>query len=165
MLRRKPAAIILTGGSHTRRARQLLETASIPVIGTWDLPEAPIGHVVGFSSAGAVHGLFDHCVSRGLTRIAFLGGDSDRDSRGSDRRAGFITAMKAHGIDPTRLVPCGAPPISMREGAEAMKWLLANLPDRILDGFQEGPARIEIWPEILIRDSGGLCPVDTQRLR
>jgi LacI family gluconate utilization system Gnt-I transcriptional repressor len=223
MLRRKPEAIILTGGRHTRTARQILEAASIPVVETWDLPEAPIGHVVGFSNAGAVQGPVDHCVSRGLTRIAFLGGDSDRDSRGADRRAGFVAAMEAHCIDSTRLVPCGAPPISMREGAEAMQWLLANLPDteavicvsdlsafgalsechrqgidvpgrmwimgfgnyeigevsvprlttvkpfpreiglrtaelvlRILDGNQEGPTKIEVQPEVLIRDSGGL---------
>jgi LacI family gluconate utilization system Gnt-I transcriptional repressor len=129
MLRRKPEAIVLTGGRHTDRARKLLRFASIPVIETWDIPEAPIGHVVGFSNAKSVMGLVDHCVSRGLKRIAFLGGDSIRDSRGAERRAGFVTAMTAHGLDATRLVAAGEPPISMREGTAAMKWLLANLPD------------------------------------
>jgi hypothetical protein len=69
------------------------------VIETWDLPEDPIGHVVGFSNADTVRGMVDHFVARGLTRIAFIGGDTSRDTRGADRRAGFLAAMRAHGLD------------------------------------------------------------------
>ena len=129
LLRRRPGAIVVTGGRHTDRSRRLLQNAGIPVIETWDLPAAPLGHVVGFSNAAAVRGMVDHFVARGLTRIAFIGGDADRDTRGSDRRAGFIAAMQAHGLDATRLVAAGVPPISMREGADAMARLLQALPD------------------------------------
>lgn len=129
LLRRRPEAIVVTGGRHTARARRLLENAGIPVIETWDLPEAPIGHVVGFSNARAVHAMVDHFVARGLTRIAFIGGEADRDTRGTDRRSGFIEAMRAHGLDVTRLIAAGVPPISMREGADAMGRLLETLPD------------------------------------
>jgi LacI family transcriptional regulator, gluconate utilization system Gnt-I transcriptional repressor len=129
LLRRRPEAIVVTGGKHTPRARRLLEGSGIPVIETWDLPEQPIGHVVGFSNAAAVKGMVDHFVAQGLTRIAFIGGDADRDTRGTDRRAGFIAAMQAHGLDATRLIDAGAPPISMREGATAMARLLDMLPD------------------------------------
>ncbi|MDE0969837.1 MAG: LacI family DNA-binding transcriptional regulator, partial [Octadecabacter sp.] len=45
LLRRRPGAIVLTGGRHTPRARRLLENAGIPVIETWDVPQTPIGHV------------------------------------------------------------------------------------------------------------------------
>jgi LacI family transcriptional regulator, gluconate utilization system Gnt-I transcriptional repressor len=128
-LRRRPEAIVVTGGKHTPRARRLLENAAVPVIETWDLPEAPVGHVVGFSNAAAVRGMVDHLVARGLTRIAFVGGDTSRDTRGADRRHGFVAAMQAHGLDPTRLIAAGVPPISMREGAEAMGRLLDTLPD------------------------------------
>jgi LacI family transcriptional regulator, gluconate utilization system Gnt-I transcriptional repressor len=128
-LRRRPEAIVVTGGSHTPRARRMLANAGIPVIETWDLPEDPIGHVVGFSNADAVSGMVDHFVAKGLTRIAFIGGDTTRDTRGADRRAGFITAMQAQGLDTTRLIAVGAPPISMREGAEAMGKLLDTMPD------------------------------------
>ncbi len=219
-LRRRPEAIVVTGGRHTPRARRMLENAGIPVIETWDLPEYPIGHVVGFSNADAVRGMVDHFVAKGLTRIAFIGGDTTRDTRGADRRAGFIAAMQAQGLDATRLVATGAPPISMREGAEAMARLLETLPDTeavicvsdlsafgalsecqrrgidvpgrlwiagfgdyeiagiavpalttinpfphvigvrtaklildVLDGRQEGPTRIAISPELLIRQS------------
>lgn len=222
LLRRRPEAIVVTGGRHTPRARRMLENAGIPVIETWDLPEAPIGHVIGFSNAAAVRGMVDHFVARGLTRIAFIGGDTSRDTRGADRRAGFVAAMQAHGLDATRLIAAGVPPISMREGAMAMGRLLGLLPDTeavicvsdlsafgaltecqrrgvdvpgslwiagfgdyeiagisvpalttinpfprdigartaalildVLDGRQEGPARIEISPELLIRQSTG----------
>lgn len=128
-LRRRPEAIVVTGGRHTPRARRMLENAGIPVVETWDLPEDPIGHVIGFSNAQAVRGMVDHFVAKGLTRIAFIGGDTTRDTRGADRRAGFIAAMQARGLDATRLIAVGVPPISMREGAEAMARLLETLPD------------------------------------
>jgi LacI family gluconate utilization system Gnt-I transcriptional repressor len=129
LLRRRPEAIVVTGGSHTPRARRLLENVGIPVVETWDLPPDPIGHVVGFSNAAAVRGMVDHLVAQGLTRIAFIGGDADRDTRGSARREGFIAAMQAHGLDAARLIAAGAPPISMREGAAAMARLLDTMPD------------------------------------
>jgi LacI family gluconate utilization system Gnt-I transcriptional repressor len=129
LLRRKPEAIVVTGGKHTPRARKLLSNAGIPVIETWDIPEEPIGHVVGFSNALAVREMIDHFVTVGYRKIAFIGGDADRDTRGSDRRVGFIAAMKDHGLDATRLIAAGPPPISMREGANAMGKLLEHFPD------------------------------------
>ena len=129
LLRRRPAAIVVTGGRHTERTRALLRKAAIPVIETWDLPERPIGHVVGFSNAATTGTMVDHLVSRGYRRIAFIGGDVDGDTRGADRRRGFIAAMTRHGLDATRLVGAGQPPISMREGADAMGRLLETAPD------------------------------------
>jgi LacI family transcriptional regulator, gluconate utilization system Gnt-I transcriptional repressor len=129
LLRRRPEAIVVTGGTHTARARRLLANSGIPVVETWDLPCDPIGHVVGFSNAAAVDAMVGHLVGKGLTQIAFIGGDEDRDTRGSDRRVGFIAAMQARGLVPDRLIAAGLPPISMREGANAMAILLAQFPD------------------------------------
>lgn len=129
LLRRKPEAMVVTGGRHTPRARKLLENARIPVVETWDVPADPIGHYVGFSNATAVRGMVDHFVAVGYRRIAFIGGDAGGDIRGSERRRGFIQAMTAHGLDSSRLIPAGPPPISMREGAVAMASLLEDYPD------------------------------------
>jgi LacI family gluconate utilization system Gnt-I transcriptional repressor len=129
LLRRRPRAIVVTGGKHTPRARRLLQNAGVPVVETWDLPSEPIGHVVGFSNAAAVRAMVDHFVASGFRAIAFIGGDADRDTRGTDRRLGFVAAMRDHGLDATRLVAAGTPPISMREGAEAMAHLLTTHPD------------------------------------
>lgn len=128
-LKRRPEAIVLTGGRHTARTRQLLERAKIPVIETWDLPEDPIDHVVGFSNAATMHDLVRHLVSSGRKRIAFIGGDTDGDTRGADRRRGFMAAMKEQGLSAERLIGAGDPPISMREGASAMSRLLREYPD------------------------------------
>jgi len=127
LLRRRPEAIVVTGGLHTLRCRRLLLGAAIPVVEMWDLPEEPVGHVVGFSNADAAGMLVDHLVERGKTRIAFIGGDTDRDSRGAHRREGFVAAMRRHGLDSSRLVPAGTPPVSMREGALAMRALAEEI--------------------------------------
>ena len=129
LLRRRPEAIVVTGGRHTDRTRRLLSNAGIPVVETWDLPDAPIGHVVGFSNAATMLTLVDHLVGQGFTRIAFIGGDTDGDTRGADRRRGFIAAMQRQGLQSDRLIGAGQPPISMREGAMAMAKLLEQLPD------------------------------------
>lgn len=129
LLRRRPEAMVVTGGTHTDRARALLDKAAIPVIEIWDLPARPIGHVVGFSNAAAMGVMVDHLVAQGRRRIAFIGGEAARDTRGTDRRRGFVAAMQRHGLDATRLIDAGPPPISMAEGAAAMADLLARLPD------------------------------------
>ena len=133
LLRRRPEAIVVTGGRHSDRARKLLTNSGIPVIETWDLPLDPIGHVVGFSNAATMHGMVDHLVAKGMRRIAFIGGDTvddtGGDTRGADRRRGFVAAMQRHGLTIDRLIGAGKPPISMREGAMAMGRLLDSLPD------------------------------------
>ncbi len=129
LLRRRPEAIVVTGGRHTDRTRRMLRASGIPVVETWDLPPDPIGHVVGFSNAATMQAMVDHLVAKGMDRIAFIGGDTDGDTRGADRRRGFVGAMQRHGLDASRLIGAGTPPISMREGAEAMARLLDSLPD------------------------------------
>jgi len=129
LLRRKPQALVVTGGSHTARARRLLQTVAIPIIETWDIPADPIDHFVGFSNMAVMRDMVDHFVASGCRRIAFIGGDVQRDSRGSERRLGFIAAMQAHGLDASRLIAAGPPPISMREGANAMAKLIEIYPD------------------------------------
>jgi LacI family transcriptional regulator, gluconate utilization system Gnt-I transcriptional repressor len=129
LLRRRPEAIVVTGGQHTEKSRRLLLNSGIPVVETWDLPPDPIGHVVGFSNAGAMETLIGHLVAQGYERIAFIGGDTDGDTRGADRRRGFVEALKKRGLDASRLIGAGQPPISMREGATAMAHLLESFPD------------------------------------
>ena len=129
LLRRRPEAIVVTGGAHTDRTRRLLAKSGIPVVETWDLPQAPIGHVVGFSNQAALESVVDHMVAKRFSRIAFIGGDAENDTRGADRRRGFVAAMHRHGLDASRLIGGGLPPISMQKGAVAMSHLLDRLPD------------------------------------
>lgn len=129
LLTRRPEAIVVTGGKHTDKCRAMLENAGIPVIETWDIPADPIDSVVGFSNADISAMIVRHLVATGRTKIAFLGGDTSRDTRGFDRRRGFVRAMEELELDATRLAEAGPPPISMREGAEALTRLMLKWPD------------------------------------
>jgi LacI family transcriptional regulator, gluconate utilization system Gnt-I transcriptional repressor len=129
MLRRRPEGIVVTGGRHTLRGRKLLENCSIPVIETWDLPSAPVNHVVGFSNAEASATLVRHLHAKGYRRIAFIGGTTNRDTRGADRRAGYEAAMRDLGLTESRVMSFGTPPISMKQGGEAIVRLLEQWPD------------------------------------
>ena len=129
LLRRRPEAIVVTGGAHTDRCRRLLENAGIPVVETWDLPKQPIDQVVGFSNAAAAQLMVRHFYEQGYRRIGFIGGDTSRDTRGLDRRRGFVDALRDLDLDSSRIIASGIPPINMRQGALAMKELLARWPD------------------------------------
>lgn len=129
MLRRRPEGIILTGGSHTTRARKLLKAAGIPVIETWDLPADPIDQVVGFSNSDAMAMLVRALAEKGYSRFGYIGGTTERDTRGNQRRAGFQQALRERGLPADRIISFGVPPISMEQGAQAVVGLLDRWPD------------------------------------
>jgi LacI family transcriptional regulator, gluconate utilization system Gnt-I transcriptional repressor len=129
MLRRRPEAILVTGGRHTPRGQKLLQNSGIPVIETWDLPKLPVQHVVGFSNAEASAALVRHLHSKGYKRIAFIGGTTNRDTRGADRRAGYEAAMVALGLQDSRVISFGTPPITMKQGSEALVRLVEQWPE------------------------------------
>ncbi len=129
MLRRRPEAVVVTGGAHSDRCRRLLANAAVPVVEIWDQPEEPLGAVVGFSNAGAASLMVDHFVEQGYRNIGFIGGDSSRDTRGLDRRRGFLRALREHGLSDERVLAYGMPPITMAQGAEAIEALRARWPE------------------------------------
>jgi len=129
LLRRRPEAIVVTGGKHTARGRKLLQQSGIPVVETWDLPQDPVQHVVGFSNAEASAALVRYLHAKGYRKIAFIGGTTNRDTRGADRRAGYETAMSELGLKDRRVISFGTPPISMKQGGEAMIRLKEQWPE------------------------------------
>ena len=129
MLQRRPEGIIVTGGTHTPRARQLLKSAGIPVIETWDLPADPIDHVVGFSNAKTIEDMMARLLFRGYRRIAFIEGDSVNDTRGRDRRLGYERAVQALGLERAHVVSQGQPPITIDQGAPAVVRLIEEWPE------------------------------------
>jgi len=124
LLSRRPEGIVLTSGTHTPRTRAMLQAARIPVVETWELPRAPIDHVVGFSNAAASAAVVRHLHAQGRRRIAFIGGTSPLDPRGMDRRRGCERALKALGLPAAVVIDVGEPPISMAQGALGMAQLL-----------------------------------------
>ncbi len=129
MLRRRPEGIILTGGTHSDRARRLLESTGIPVVETWELPTTPIDQVVGFSNEEAMALLVRTLARKGYQRFGYIGGTTSRDTRGSQRRAGFVKAIEELGLPPGRLISFGVPPISIEQGGQAVVSMLERWPD------------------------------------
>jgi LacI family transcriptional regulator, gluconate utilization system Gnt-I transcriptional repressor len=129
MLRRRPEGIIVTGGRHTERTRRLLLGSGIPVVETWDIPPDPVEHVVGFSNAEATRVLVHDLYGRGYRNIGFIGGSSNRDTRGADRRLGFTRAISELGLPRSRVISFGKPPISMEQGGQAIVQLVSHWPD------------------------------------
>ena len=128
MLMRRPEGVILTGGGHTARTRTMLRAAGIPVVETWDLPADAIEHTVGFSNAAAIAALVHHLHGKGYRHIGFIGGTSNRDTRGADRRRGYTEAITALGLPAGRVISFGQPPISMAQGAQAVQQLVQQWP-------------------------------------
>lgn len=128
MLRRRPEGVMLTGGTHTERTKRLLKNAHIPVVETWDLPAHPINHVVGFSNAEATRAMVHHLHQRGFREIGFIGGASTADTRGSDRRQGYLKAVEDLALPAGRVITHGLPPISIEHGGEALGLLIEAWP-------------------------------------
>jgi LacI family gluconate utilization system Gnt-I transcriptional repressor len=129
LLRRRPEALVVTGGRHTDAAREMLINADIPVVETWDVPENPIDRVVGFSNAGAMAAMVRHLAEMGHSKICFVGGDDSEDTRGADRRAGYQAAMRDLGLDADRTIGIGRAPSEMADGERALDIILDRYPD------------------------------------
>ena len=128
-LRRRPEAIVVTGGNHTDKCRTYLAASGVPVIETWDLPDHPIDHVVGFSNAMAAEVMAKHFYDLGRRNIGFIGGHTKTDTRGYDRRTGFLRALGRLDLDGNRTADTGPPPTTMNGGATAFADLIARHPD------------------------------------
>jgi LacI family gluconate utilization system Gnt-I transcriptional repressor len=128
-LQRRPEAIILTGGVHSERTRDLLASADVPIVETWDLPEHPLGDVVGFSNKEAGAAIVRYLYERGRRRIGFIGGKTSFDTRGAERRAGFKQTTRSLRLPSDRIILAGKPPVTMAQGAEALEAMLSRWPD------------------------------------
>lgn len=124
---RNPEAIILTGGHHTDATRDLIQATGVPVIEMWDLPDAPLGHVVGFSNFDAMALIVGHLAKQGHRKLAFIGASDGADMRGVARRDGTVAAARALGLPEVVLIDAGPAPVSMRHGLAAIDSLGADV--------------------------------------
>jgi LacI family gluconate utilization system Gnt-I transcriptional repressor len=127
MLTRRPEAIVITEGLHTQRSRRLLRSTGIPAIELGGAPIDPMERIIGFSNREAGARMTEYLIARGYDKIAFVGGDTKRDTRGLERLTGYKRAMKKAGRD-IRTVN-HEPPIAIRHGEELLHKLLATWPD------------------------------------
>jgi len=139
VLGRKPDALILTGIDHTRRCRQLLMRAGIPVIETWDITPTPIDMAIGFSHDAVGRAVARHFRAIGRTRPAVIAAVDDRARR---RRRGFVDVW-AEAAVPVVEIEAAPAPGTLRAGRDALAALAreGRLPDCVFcssDPLAEG---------------------------
>ncbi|CAN0592485.1 unnamed protein product, partial [Ectocarpus sp. 12 AP-2014] len=116
-------------GFHSQATRELIKARGLPVIEMWDLPEKPLGQVVGFSNFAAMEVIVAHLVERGARKLAFVGASEGGDLRGAERRAGAIAAAQKLDLPDVAVLDAGEAPVSMRHGAQ----LAENMGQALLD--------------------------------
>lgn len=124
-----PSAMVLTGLSHSRETRRMLNNSDVPVIEMWELGSNPLDTLVGFSHHDVGRAQARHLVESGCRKIAFIGTRLSVDERAKQRCAGSeATLMDLLGSRHTRVIDCG--PGRMAEAANhAFVDLLASHPD------------------------------------
>jgi len=118
LLARNPEALVMTGGHHSDATRELVINHGLPVIEIWDLPQNPLGHVVGFSNATAMRVLVEHLALSGHRKRAFVGASDGTDLRRAERRAGTLALAEALGLPQVTVLDAGPAPVSMRRDVD-----------------------------------------------
>jgi LacI family gluconate utilization system Gnt-I transcriptional repressor len=103
LLGRRPDAIVLTSLTHTRAARDLLRSAGIAVVETWESADEPIDMAVGFSNRDAAHAMTGELVRSGYRNIVFVNGPTAGNERARHRSEGYRAAMKQADLQARRI--------------------------------------------------------------
>lgn len=128
-LGRQPDGLILAGVQHTKRLRTQLRAARVPVVETWELTDAPIDMIVGFSNFEAARRMTLALIERGYRRIAFAGVAPDAEPRSGRRQAGYCDAVAKHGRDPVIFTVAEESGLTIRSGANTMARVLGERAD------------------------------------
>ncbi len=120
---RQPEALVVVGVVRDAALRDMLLRLAVPVIETWDLTADPVDTVLGFSNEAAGAAMAGHLMSRGRSRLAFIGG---ADHRARARGAGFAAAIAAAGVPPPIVETAELGTIA--SGRRALARVLASAP-------------------------------------
>lgn len=122
---RRPAGIVLTGVMHSPASRKRLASAGIPIVETWDVSEAPIDMLVGFSHVQVGMAAARHLHGRGGLRAAVISPD---DRRAMTRSRAFVETMSALTGRAVPVYPVPSP-THLGDGRAALERLLREHPD------------------------------------
>lgn len=129
VLGRRPDGIVLTGTLHTEASRLRLARAGVPVVEAWDLAEAPLDMLVGFSHEAVGQAIAEHLLAKGYQRFGII---SVADPRGLRRCQAVQAALRAGGAGEAPLEAI-TPPATLEVGREGLRRLLARAqPPRVV---------------------------------
>lgn len=123
-LERRPDALILTGTQHTDLTRRLLAQSGVPIVETFDADNPAMDISVGFSNFEAGRTVAELFRSRGLTRIAYVGGRSDQDFRSNKRFDGLCDRLAEEGLAPVARIELTLP-MPIGDGVRGLDQVLA----------------------------------------
>ena len=127
LLERRPQGFILTGLEHTESTVQLIRSASVPVIETWDVDGPALDMAVGFSNKEAGRDVGRLFASRGANSVAFVGGCEEQDSRATSRYIGLSEGLAEAGIAKPYRVELDLP-MNAQHGLVGLDRVLENAP-------------------------------------
>lgn len=127
ILTRRPDGILLTGVDHSPACRNLLLSANIPIVETWDITPSPLDVVVGFNHVKVGQTVASFIYQKGYERIGFVTAD---DTRGILRRQSAQQALEEYGYQEFLTASVSAP-TTMGYGRSGARELLDA-------GFKEG---------------------------
>ncbi len=127
-----PAAIVLTGLSHSRGTSKLLKAGRAPVVEMWELGGEPLDMAVGFFHPQVGASAATHLLAKGRRRLAFVGARMHEDHCAAQRARGFEEASSVGGAAVCEIVnhPGAA---TVDAGALLLNRALQQIPD--LDGI------------------------------
>lgn len=127
ILTRRPDGILLTGVDHSSACRNLLLSANIPIVETWDITPSPLDIVVGFNHVKIGQEVAKYITSKGFKSVGFIRAD---DARALLRQQSAQQALEEYGITDIRSTTVPVPS-SMELGRTGTRQLLQ-------EGFNNG---------------------------
>jgi LacI family gluconate utilization system Gnt-I transcriptional repressor len=127
-----PAAIVLTGLSHSQATRHLVQANGVPVVEMWELGGQPLDMAVGFWHPHVGASAANHLIERGRRTLFFLGARMHEDHRAAQRAEGFLQTCRSRGVAHCARInhPAAA---SVEAGARLLGRSLLQVPD--IDGI------------------------------
>jgi LacI family gluconate utilization system Gnt-I transcriptional repressor len=90
----QPAALIVTGRSHSPRALQMLKSANVPVVEIWDLNSSPLDMCVGLNHFDSGYRMGQYLAGCGYQKFGYVGTSHDAANAASTRLSGFTKAVE-----------------------------------------------------------------------
>lgn len=124
----RPAGVMLTGRYHSDATDAMLRAAAIPLVEMWELNTRPVDLSVGVNHFDCGFEMGRLVLSKGHTRIGYVGAEADAPGMGHTRAEGFFSALAGSGIDTTRREMLNDKP-GLYAGLYGARNLLARHPD------------------------------------
>lgn len=152
VLSRRPEGMLLIGVARVPSLRQRLLGAGIPIVETWEMTDAPLDMLVGFSHYQVGVAVAERLLRGGATQPALI---TANDERAMARRAGFRDTLARHGMRDIAEVIV-TPPSSVALGKDALRQILAYMPR--VDAVFCGSDRLALGAIAHARDKGIAIP-------